>query len=395
MLHCLRDGTSSIRRRGRRRSRPGRIGVVTALATTGVLGLATQLGSPSAATAAPAILAAAPSAAAVDSAGAGSAPAQMRLISVGRRVTASAGNPGVLVNDSYDDTSFWDVSAATQPWVAIDLGRSATRLLVQVYSVKSATVPASYRLETSGNSTDGRNGTWTTALTVTGNTVHAREHAIGFSGQRWLRLVVLGAQAAAQGQVQLNEIGVRDASRGTSDSWAFMGDSITAVTYPPGPATFAAKVHQAHQNYYPMMLDLGVRGATAADALAQYTVALARYPDVQNWVVAFGTNDAAAGGSAAKDYGTKLTQLIRGLQAAGKQVYVPRIPWTTSHPAAIPAFNAARDAAVAQTGAFDGPDFYAWFQQHPDQLSDGTHPNAAGKQVMNQMWADAVAGLYR
>ena len=41
-----------------------------------------------------------------------------------------------------------------------------------------------------------------------------------------------------------------------------------------------------------------------------------------------------------------------------------------------------------------GPDFYAYFMAHQDQLMDALHPGDAGQAAMNKLWADAVRSLY-
>ena len=42
-----------------------------------------------------------------------------------------------------------------------------------------------------------------------------------------------------------------------------------------------------------------------------------------------------------------------------------------------------------------GPDFTTYFMQHTDQLQDDhVHPAPAGRQAMNQLWADAMRVVY-
>ena len=82
------------------------------------------------------------------------------------------------------------------------------------------------------DSTNGKNGTWTTVVTVTGNLVMNRAHSFDFTGQRWARLVLTGPTPKTyEYGIQLDEILLHDVSNGTDDSWIFVGDSITAEIF--------------------------------------------------------------------------------------------------------------------------------------------------------------------
>jgi acyl-CoA thioesterase I len=45
-------------------------------------------------------------------------------------------------------------------------------------------------------------------------------------------------------------------------------------------------------------------------------------------------------------------------------------------------------------GLIPGPDLYAWFLAHPEQLRDGLHPTDAGIVAINRLWASAMERLY-
>lgn len=318
--------------------------------------------------------------------------APMKLISVRRPVVASTGNASVLVNDTYFDLSFWDVAASASPWVSIDLGKGPSRIMVQLYSSQTTTAPGGYRLETSADSTNGRDGTWTTGLSVSGNSEQSRVHALDFAGKRWLR-VTITAGLAGGSRVQLNEIGVRDASAGTTDSWIFLGDSITAMSFHPGQGTFAALVNKSYPACYPVMINEGVGGTNSGDGVMSLEQRLLAFADVQNWVIGYGTNDSSSTDQRfVTQYIDNMRRIITRLQQAGKNVYVPRIPYRDTK---IEPYNTALDKLVSDTGAYPGPDFYAWFKAHPEMLGDGVHPNDQGMAAMNRMWVEAVSPLYK
>jgi lysophospholipase L1-like esterase len=36
------------------------------------------------------------------------------------------------------------------------------------------------------------------------------------------------------------------------------------------------------------------------------------------------------------------------------------------------------------------PDFHTWFQNHPNEIADGIHPNGTGYQSMANLWFQAL-----
>ena len=82
-------------------------------------------------------------------------------------------------------------------------------------------------------------------------------------------------------------------------------------------------------------------------------------------------------------------------QAAGRIAVVGRIPFQTVYGQDYAApKNAVLDQVTAARGLLPGPDLYTWFRAHPEQLSDGLHPDPRGAVEMNRLWAAAVAPLY-
>ena len=54
-------------------------------------------------------------------------------------------------------------------------------------------LPSSYTIATSADLTDGRDGTWSEVVNVTGNTARTRSHRFPFAGARWVRITVTSA----------------------------------------------------------------------------------------------------------------------------------------------------------------------------------------------------------
>jgi lysophospholipase L1-like esterase len=336
------------------------------------------------------------------------------LVSRGKPVVGSSlvkfARPEAVVDGVYNAfEGTWNAGTPTpsQPaWVAIDLGAGPRRVLVSWssggnynYTDTEYGAPGAYRIETSADSTDGRNGTWNVAATNPHCTVHAQAHAIDFAGQRWVKMVVTEPPARSPNGVQLDEIEVFDVSGGVTDSWFFFGDSITAMAFnrttPSHQPSFAALVHERHPRFFPAMVDGGVGGARLDDAVQHVDEWLALNPDMRFWAIGFGTNDAAGNVPDTAHFVQQLSTIVSKVKAAGHIPIVARIPYSSDggHET-LAKFNDAITDLATKNDLPAGPDLYGWFRAHPEQLRDGIHPTDDGVKAINRLWADAVASLY-
>lgn len=359
----------------------------------------------------PAILAAALSAGAVAApparAARPDAPALLTpapLVSRGKRVESRPRGGQVLVDGIYRTSKNWAggvPSPGSPSWAAIELGTGFTRLLVvwtsshnHDWTERYYGAPEDYRLETSADSTDGADGTWKTAVTVTANPVRTRAHAVDFAGQRWLRMVVtkLPEKRHFWG-LRLDEIDVHDLSKGGDDVWLFLGDSITAGVFDRAPAhqpSFAEQVARRHPGYLPAMIEVGKGNLHHAGALALLEQALALTPDARVVALGFGSNDWDP-----VAFRKDLVSVVARVRAAGKIAIVARIPFRADAKEDFAArLNAVVDAVTREQGLVPGPDLYAWFKAHPERLMDGLHPDDAGSVEMSRLWAEAADRLY-
>jgi lysophospholipase L1-like esterase len=326
------------------------------------------------------------------------------LVSRGKRVASSPPGGEVVVDGVYRSGQAWAGGFPTPDrpsWVAIRVGEGPRRILVSWTSSSNHDyfeqlygAPVDYRIETSADSRDGRDGTWRTAASVSGNPVRSRAHAVDFAGQRWVRLVVTRlADKVNPWGLFLDEIDVHDLSWGGDDVWLFLGDSITAGVFDrstPHQPSFAEEIARAHPGYHPALIDAGLCRARAGDALARLDEILALNPDARVVAVDLGANDGDP-----RALGEALAAIIARLKAAGRIPVLGRIPFQTSYDQDYVApKNEVLDALVASQGLLPGPDLYAWFKAHPDRLADGLHPDDAGSVQMSRLWADAVAPLY-
>jgi acyl-CoA thioesterase I len=331
------------------------------------------------------------------------------LLSRGKRVVgwspvrfAEAKN----VNDG-DPRTTWDGGKPTPErpaWVALDIGRGPTRVLLTWSAAGSFNYdetdygsPGAYRIETSPDSTDGEDGAWRVALRVAPVLTHGQAHSLDFTGQRWVKLVVTAAPSVSPNGVQVDEIGVHDVSAGVGDAWFFMGDSITAFAFGRAPPElgFATRVRARHGRHFPAVINGGIGGEKSDDGVRHIDERLAQNPDVRFFCLAYGTNDAAGDASDTSRFEANLQAMIDRVRAAGRVPILATIPFASDgQHRHIPRFNAVIDELRRANALPRGPDLYAWFAAHPDELRDGLHPDDRGIGSVNRLWAEAVDALY-
>ena len=83
------------------------------------------------------------------------------------------------------------------------------------------------------------------------------------------------------------------------------------------------------------------------------------------------------------------------MRAAGRVPILATIPFASDgQHRGLPRFNEAIDDLTRANALRRGPDLYAWFAAHPEELRDGLHPNERGVASINRLWAEAVDALY-
>ena len=343
------------------------------------------------------------------------------IISRGAMTAAStAGSSAIVsaasvVNSVYHCCGFnaGSPTAAAPAWIAIKLAAGPTRILVSwddngTYDYKNPAMPvygepADYHFEVSANSTTGADGTWTPVGTpVTGNQVRTRAHALDFAGKTWVKMVITGTPSNASSGVQISEIDVHDISAtGTGlpeDTWFFMGDSISAFAYDrANQPSFAALVDTATAHaYFPAMINGGIGGELTSSGLARLDEALALNPDVRFFAITYGTNDSWGNKTDTTAFRSNLQMMIDKIKAAGRTPVLTHVPFSDdNNHNTLGVFNAVIDDLTRTNQLQVGPDFTTYFMMHTDQLNDDkVHPAPAGRQAMNQLWADAMKGIY-
>jgi acyl-CoA thioesterase-1 len=323
--------------------------------------------------------------------------------------TGTQGVPGKVVDGTYctpawRDTVFPSTLALPVGPVSGDLllewNSSSTSDYFSAPGAPSYGLPASYTIATSADSTDGHDGTWREVVSVTGNTARTREHRFPFAGARWVRMTVTSAIPGPLGNTfAIDQIDLHDASNGTDDSVFFLGDSITVGAFARCPAnqpSFAQLVHQANPDRFPAMIDGGVAGINSSYGVSVIQDWLALNPDFHIWAIGYGTNDAFEKVPPAL-FESQMQTLVDRIEAAGRVPVIARIPYAFKGPADVDvqALNEVIDQVTARNGLLPGPDLYAWFSAHPDELGpDGVHPSDVGTRSINRLWYEALRPLY-
>ncbi|HEX9620404.1 MAG TPA: GDSL-type esterase/lipase family protein [Polyangiaceae bacterium] len=290
-------------------------------------------------------------------------------------------------------------------WVAIDLGTGYRRVLLvwteggSDYTNVTYGSPADYRVEVSADSTNGADGAWRSVVEVEENRFHARGHSFDFAGQRFVRVVFLRAPAHSANGIAFAEIEVFDLSQGGTDTWFFMGDSITAAAYDRDSEerspSFPELVHAHDPAYYPALINGGIGGENSDHALEHIDEWLAVNPDFKYWALGYGTNDAASNLDRADGFKANMQAVIERIRAAGRVPILARIPYATDgQHEHVPRFNAALEELSQTHRLYPGPNLYAWFRAHPERLADGLHPDDQGIVAMHRLWWEAVKPLY-
>lgn len=339
----------------------------------------------------------------------------MPQIALGKPIYGS-GSVSKLIDGGY----FYDTvtpgawACAANDYAAINLGAGPKKILVAIGSdqaiitagqyVNAAAFEA-YRFQVSNNSTNGVDGTWTTVVTVTGNTFTTREHLIDFTGYSWVKLIM---DTVTGGRI--DELDVWDASGGTENTFAFVGDSLTVrgtsreYFLGGGKLPSFQQDFETNRGFYPLMVSLGVTGRDAAGLASDISTMLSTYPDVKYWLIGMGTNNGAGMPSQLATFISSMTTTINAIVAAGRVPILGRVPYTDAagyggNTSPLPALNGLKylndngiNALVASLGVRPGADLFQPFYDNRTAwavLGD-PHFNDDGVRGWADLWAKNI-----
>ncbi len=323
-------------------------------------------------------------------------------------------------------------TAANPIWVSINLGSGLGDVLLvweittgapEYCTTNGANVATDYEIQTSATSSDGSDdGSWVTVHTETGNQVRWREHRFSMAGSTWVRMKI------TSGSVAFDEIEVHDLSKGSQDTWIYLGSGDTRFIFDRNSdnhaPTFAMNINAKHSDHFPAMVDIAELPDNVSDAISATDCSgaiddwLTNNPDMHFWVLDYGQKEATASSASNCDtsaFTSAMQTLIDKIEAAGHVAVLPHIPYANDgQHACIPAFNQAIDTLLKKnTNAFAGPntgdnDLYAWFVSHNDEICQGSdnfstngcefvnnvNLTDVGKVAINALWAKAMDALY-
>jgi hypothetical protein len=367
-----------------------------------------------------------------DLASSGAAEAQppllpMPIISFGLPAHASSGNAGDANDRSYDTQwrSTENTSPATPSWIAYDLSSVPPPKRGQVdvvwyngnggyaeydtFAQAGGTYnqPRDYDLEANAapGGTPPASG-WVTLATVKGNTYVSREHDVNLAGYNWLRMKVTAINGTSFNENTAINLDVHDASHGISDSWLFLGDSITAFAMRNdgagiGAKSFSELINASKPAYFPAAQGAGEGGWNSGTPLSApspdgkgsiFDHWLSTFPG--NFVcLSYGTNDGADGSGDATSSYEHLVTMVKKVLAAGKTPCIPTVPWAQdeAHQKNAKLVNAKIELIYGEfPQVVKGPDLWTALLNQTELYQDDLHPNPQGREAYRQAWAKTV-----
>ena len=213
-------------------------------------------------------------------------------------------------------------------------------------------VPSAYTIEIN----DAPGGTypedgWQVVDTVTGNTLHSRQHVIDLNGTaNWVRMSISEGDGKSGGSISL-QMDIHSAPEGKLDSWIFFGDSITAggmMNCYGSP--FAELVHAIDSKYFPAQENGGIGGIFSTDGKNNIDRWLASFPG-EYVSVAYGTNDAWGNQTGAEKYYENTVYMMEAILASGKTPVLQfTVPSSDAEYLVLRTSNGSTETAAVLTG---------------------------------------------
>lgn len=330
----------------------------------------------------------------------GSTPSAMPIISHGVPAFASGNATGAspsAANDGNPATAW--VSDTGKAWLAYDLSavpaNQREQVLVAWYAPSapdfinatpdaSKHLPIDYTLEANsaaGGAAPPADG-WTQLATVSNNDRSTRQHLVSLNGANWVRMNV---SKSSDPQALNLDLDVHSAPDGATDSWLFMGDSITFMSTTYVFSDLPSRVHAAAPGRWPAIIPAGIGGTNTTTALAAIDATMTGFPG-RFVILAYGTNDHA------NEY--HMEELVQKVLAAGKTPVIPHMPWSATSAIQTdgPLINKQiDDLYVKYPAILHGPDLWAALDGRTDLIpATDVHPNDDGRAELRKLWAAAM-----
>ena len=193
----------------------------------------------------------------------------------------------------------------------------------------------------------------------------------------------------------------------TGEYYIAAGDSITRAEGGRGFEPTLSDLLRNSKKYPITVANWGEDGATSAGGAISISLMMSTVPWAKYYLIMFGTNDArlprvVPSGKGLRpgdpgysgSYKENLQRIISAIKSAGKIPCLAKVPYATKRSidiSSIREYNVVIDELVAANDiAVPPPDFYSYFQKHPDQIPDGVHPNRIGYESMANLWFVAL-----
>jgi lysophospholipase L1-like esterase len=160
------------------------------------------------------------------------------------------------------------------------------------------------------------------------------------------------------------------------------------------------------KDYPHTVINNGIAGDTSIEGLLLMPSLLASNPEIQYFLIQYGTNDAgiplpsglnlSAGQSGYNgSFKDNMQQMITLVANAGKQAYLAKIPFAkgsfSGRNTLIQEYNQVIDQLISENSiSVAAPDLYTFFELNQDQYSDDLHLNGTGYQSMADLWFNAL-----
>lgn len=323
----------------------------------------------------------------------------MPLISRDVPAFSSSGSGASNANDSSPTTSW---SPGSLPgWLAYDVSGAAEaqrgQILVSFNALHtldyinsppqpSMQLPTDYTVEVNAAAGGGDPPTdgWKTVATISGNTRSSVQSLVDLAKGNWVRINI--TQCSDPAGVPAIDLDVYSAPNGGTNSWLFMGDSITFMSTHYYVSDLPALVDGQHAGRWPAVIDAAIGGTNTTTAVNVIDDTMSGFPG-RFVVLAYGTNDHP------QEY--QMEALVQKVIAAGKLPVVPHMPWADSKTTEGPEINSQIDALYDKYSEIvRGPDLWSAFENRTDLIAAGDiHPNDAGQEELRKQWANTIAAL--
>jgi hypothetical protein len=329
----------------------------------------------------------------------------MPIISQNVPAYASSNQSGAPLANDTDQSHSWQTTATTG-WLAYDLSSKPLSARHQVlvawydqwagdyFYYNGVQEMQDYTIEINMAAGGGACPTtgWVTVLSVTGNTRNSRQHEINMEGANWIRINVSTSNDPTGFSIDMD---VYDVSKGITDCWLIMGDSITFMYMQRNGNSLQNSVHSFNSSAWPVQA-IGAEGGTGShfgDTCIAHV--LAEFPGrfiTINW----GTNDALQEWNTT--YFNLMDTICMKIIAAGRTPVLPTVPWAQPTSKDTNETKAKVDTvyklyAKYPTQVLPGPDLYTFFKSNPTLMSD-IHPTGVGGDSLRALWVRTFDSLY-